>query len=173
MAPRPDPPTEHRPTAHPQDVWEVMSTARAIRRFTDEPVPDDVLRRCLQAATWAPSGGNFQAWRFVILRSPEVRAAVGTAAAMALEVIESVYKMHRPGPDEDDRKALGAAKTTIAQAIEKELAEVDGTFVDAELEEEDGTWYWQVSVDTDDTDTDDDDREVRVDVRSGKVTLDE
>ena len=57
-----------------QDLWSIMSTARAVRRFTDEPVPDDVLDRCLQAATWAPSGGNFQAWRFVVLRSPEVRA---------------------------------------------------------------------------------------------------
>lgn len=87
------------------DVWTAMATSRAIRRFTDEPVPDDVLRRCLEAATWAPSGGNFQAWRFVVLRSPEVRAAVGEAARRALEVIESVYEMHRPGPDEQDRKA--------------------------------------------------------------------
>lgn len=59
------------------DVFEAMSTARAIRRYTPDPVPDDVLRRCLEAATWAPSGGNSQAWRFVILRSSEVREALG------------------------------------------------------------------------------------------------
>jgi Nitroreductase family len=36
------------------DVWEVMSTARTIRRFTDEPVDDAILTRCLEAATqWA------------------------------------------------------------------------------------------------------------------------
>jgi len=51
------------------DVWEVLSTARTIRRFTDEPVDDAVLTRCLQAATWAPSGANAQAWRFVLLRN--------------------------------------------------------------------------------------------------------
>ncbi|MBA3655302.1 MAG: nitroreductase family protein [Actinobacteria bacterium] len=56
-----------------------MSTARAIRRYRPDPVPDDVLRRCLEAATWAPSGGNRQAWRFVVLRSPEVRAVLGPA----------------------------------------------------------------------------------------------
>ena len=53
------------------DVWAVMSTARTIRRFTDEAVDDGTLTRCLQAATWAPSGANAQSWRFVILRSPE------------------------------------------------------------------------------------------------------
>ncbi|HZN12882.1 MAG TPA: nitroreductase family protein [Acidimicrobiales bacterium] len=59
------------------DVFDAMSTARAIRRYTDEPVPDDAVRKCLEAATWSPSGGNRQGWRFVILRSPEVRKILG------------------------------------------------------------------------------------------------
>ncbi|MGA7053727.1 MAG: nitroreductase family protein, partial [Mycobacterium sp.] len=63
------------------DVWEVMSTARTIRRFTDEPVDDVVLARCMEAATWAPSGANAQGWRFIVLRSPEQRAVVAKAAA--------------------------------------------------------------------------------------------
>ena len=87
------------------DVWEVMSTARTIRRFTDEPVDDATLARCLEAATWAPSGANAQAWRFVVLRSPELRAVVATAAAHALEVIEPVYGMTRPNDDDDSRQA--------------------------------------------------------------------
>ncbi|HNM83448.1 MAG TPA: nitroreductase family protein [Mycobacterium sp.] len=82
-----------------------MSTARSIRRFTDEPVPDAVLARCLQAATWAPSGANAQGWRFVVLRSPEQRAAVAAAAARVLEVIEPVYGMTRPAADDDSRQA--------------------------------------------------------------------
>jgi nitroreductase len=88
-----------------RDVWEVLSTNRSIRRFTDEPVGDDVLRRCLEAATWAPNGANAQAWRFVVLRSPEARAAVAEAARQALGVIESVYRMTRPDPDDDSRTA--------------------------------------------------------------------
>ena len=87
------------------DVWEVMSTARTIRRFTDEPVDDATLARCLEAATWAPSGANFQSWRFVVLRSPELRAVVGQAAAEALKVIEPVYRMSRPDPDDHSRRA--------------------------------------------------------------------
>jgi nitroreductase len=90
------------PTA---DVWDVMSTARTIRRFTDEPVTDETLARCLQAATWAPNGANAQGWRFIVLRSPELRAVVANAAARALEVIEPVYGMSRPADDDDSRRA--------------------------------------------------------------------
>src|SRR5260370_430005 len=87
------------------DVWEVMSTARTIRRFTDEPVDDATVTRCLEAATWAPSGANAQAWRFVVLRSPEQRAVVAMAAAHALEVIEPVYGMSRPADDDHSPRA--------------------------------------------------------------------
>jgi len=93
------------PAEPTRDVWTALSTARTIRRFTDEPVPDTVLARCLEAATWAPSGANAQAWRFVVLRSPEVRAVVAQAAAKALTVIEPVYGMARPDPGDTSRRA--------------------------------------------------------------------
>lgn len=87
------------------DLWAVMSTARTIRRFTDEPVDDATLARCLEAATWAPSGANAQSWRFIVLRSAALRAAVAAAAAQALEVIEPVYGMTRPADDDNSRRA--------------------------------------------------------------------
>ncbi|HEU5023391.1 MAG TPA: nitroreductase family protein [Spirillospora sp.] len=87
------------------DVWTVMSTARTIRRFTDQPVDEATLARCLQAATWAPSGANAQEWRFIVLRSPESRAVVAKAAQQALRVIESVYGMTRPNDSDDSRRA--------------------------------------------------------------------
>ena len=92
-------------TGPTSDVWEARSTARTIRRFTDQPVDDATLARCLEAARWAPSGANAQRWRFVVLRSPESRAAVAEAAAQALAVIEPVYGMSRPDPDDDSRGA--------------------------------------------------------------------
>jgi nitroreductase len=87
------------------DVWEVLSTARAIRRFSDEPVDDATLRRCLEAATWAPSGGNAQHWRFIVLDSPEMRAVVQQAADASLKIIEPIYGMSRPAPDDTSRAA--------------------------------------------------------------------
>src|SRR3954452_5370107 len=82
-----------------------MSTARTIRRFTAEQVDDVTLARCLEAATWAPSGANAQCWRFIVLRSPEQRAVVAKAAAQALQVIEPVYGMTRPPADDHSRRA--------------------------------------------------------------------
>jgi len=88
-----------------RDVWEVLATSRAIRRFTDEPVDEETLRRCLEAATWAPSGGNAQHWRFIVLDSREMRAVVQQAADAALKVIEPIYGMSRPAPDDTSRTA--------------------------------------------------------------------
>ena len=87
------------------NIWETMSTARSIRRFADEPVDDATLARCLDAARHAPSGANAQRWRFIVLRSPEARAAVAIAAVEALTVIEPVYGMSRPDPDDDSQQA--------------------------------------------------------------------
>lgn len=92
-------------TGASRDIWEVLSTARTIRRFTDQPVDDATLTRCLEAARWAPSGANAQGWRFVVLRSAEQRAVVAKAAAQALAVIEPVYGMSRPARDDTSRRA--------------------------------------------------------------------
>ncbi len=91
---------------HPtNDVWEVLSTARSIRRFTDEMVDDTTLERCLEAATWAPNGANAQLWRFIVLDAPEQRAAVAKAAELALDTIESIYGMSRPAVEDNSRAA--------------------------------------------------------------------
>jgi nitroreductase len=87
------------------DVWEVLSTARSIRRFTDEPVDDATLERCLEAATLAPNGANAQLWRFIVLDAPQQRAAVAKAAQIALDSIESIYGMTRPADGGDSRAA--------------------------------------------------------------------
>jgi nitroreductase len=87
------------------DVWTVMSTARAIRRFTAEPVDDATLARCLRAAAWAPSGANAQERRFIVLQSPEQRAVIALAAREALKIIEPVYGMTRPADDDDSPRA--------------------------------------------------------------------
>ena len=40
------------------DIFEVMSTMRAMRRLKFDPVSDELINKILQAAQWAPSGGN-------------------------------------------------------------------------------------------------------------------
>lgn len=59
------------------DLYEAMSTLRAVRRLREDPIPDDVLQRILQAAAWAPSGGNVQPWRIVVVRDAQKREHIG------------------------------------------------------------------------------------------------
>jgi nitroreductase len=58
-------------------LLEGMSTTRSIRRFRPDPIPDDLLRSVLTAATWAPSGSNTQNWRIMVVSDPEKRRQVG------------------------------------------------------------------------------------------------
>ena len=55
------------------DLVEALRTTAAVREFTDEPVPDEVVGRVLDAARFAPSGGNRQGWRVVVLKDLGVR----------------------------------------------------------------------------------------------------
>ncbi|KMV23034.1 nitroreductase [Mycobacterium heckeshornense] len=82
-----------------------MSTATAVRRYRDDPVDDATLDRCLRAASWAPSGANQQPWRFVVLRSDEVRAVVTAAARQAWERLTEFYGVSPPEPDAHDPRS--------------------------------------------------------------------
>jgi len=58
------------------DAREVLYTTRAMRRVKPDPVPVDVQARILDAAVRAPSGGNSQSWRFLLVDDPGLRAAL-------------------------------------------------------------------------------------------------
>ena len=59
------------------ELFEVMSTQRAMRRLKPDPVPDSAIRQILSMAVYAPSGGNRQSWSFVVVRDPAKRARLG------------------------------------------------------------------------------------------------
>lgn len=59
------------------DLYEVMRTTFAARDFTDDDVSDEVLSRILDNARFAPSGGNRQGWRVVIVRDEKTKDALG------------------------------------------------------------------------------------------------
>lgn len=65
------------PVPEPQtSLYEAMSTLRAVRRLRPDPIPPEVLNRVLQAACWAPTGGNQQPWRVVVVQDPDRKAAL-------------------------------------------------------------------------------------------------
>ncbi|HTW43428.1 MAG TPA: nitroreductase family protein [Solirubrobacteraceae bacterium] len=58
------------------DLVEAMRCAPTTRRFEPDPVPADALVRVLDNARFAPSGGNRQGWRVVVVQDPELRVAL-------------------------------------------------------------------------------------------------
>jgi nitroreductase len=59
------------------DLLEALYTTRAMRRVKPDPIPEDVQARILDAAIRAPSGGNAQNWRFVLVDDPAVKTTLG------------------------------------------------------------------------------------------------
>ncbi len=55
------------------DLYELMRCVPSTRSFTDEPVQRDVLERVFDNARFAPSGGNRQGWRVVVVTDPAAR----------------------------------------------------------------------------------------------------
>jgi nitroreductase len=63
-----------------KDVLEALRARRSVRKYRDEPVAEDVLRRILEAARIAPSARNIQEWRFVVVRDADTRRRLVPAA---------------------------------------------------------------------------------------------
>jgi nitroreductase len=59
------------------ELYEAMRTLRAVRRLGPDPIPDEVLHRVLEAATWAPTGGNRQPWRVIVVKDPVRKQRLG------------------------------------------------------------------------------------------------
>lgn len=49
-------------------VFEVIKERRSIRKYKKEEVPQDKIKKVLEAANWAPSNGNSQPWKFIVMR---------------------------------------------------------------------------------------------------------
>ena len=58
------------------ELIEALRTTGAVREFDPEPVADSVVERILETARFAPSGGNRQGWRVVVVQDSEVRTAI-------------------------------------------------------------------------------------------------
>ena len=75
------------------DVYEALYTTRAMRRCRPDPIPDDVQQRILDAAIRAPSGGNTQNWRFMLVDDPGLRGRLGPIYRDCLSMLwATVYK---------------------------------------------------------------------------------
>lgn len=75
-----------------------MYTARSLRHFTAEPVPEELITKVLDAAIRASSGGNTQHWTFIVVRDAEKRRQLGALYRKASDHQAAVYAA-RPKPE--------------------------------------------------------------------------
>lgn len=107
------------------DVYEAVTSRRAVRAFSDRPVSRDVLERVLTAATRAPSSGNLQPWHLYVVTGEPLAELKGRATARALAGDpgdEREYPMYPAGLASPylDRFAATAAQRYAALGIERD-----------------------------------------------------
>jgi nitroreductase len=91
------------------DIAEALYTTRAMRRVKPDPVPLEVQARILDAAIRAPSGGNTQNWRFLLVDDPAVIGRIGPLYRHSIEQLwATIYA---------DRLAAAAADPEAAESI--------------------------------------------------------
>jgi len=90
--------------ARAKALCDEMDRRRSVRHFTDEAIPLDVVRRCIQLAAHAPSGANKQPWTFALVTDPAIKSQIREAAEAEEEAF---YGGRAPQSWLDDLAALG------------------------------------------------------------------
>ncbi|RZB19033.1 nitroreductase [Streptomyces sp. F001] len=98
------------------DIYEAVTSRRAVRGFTDRPVPREALERVLSAAAWAPSASNIQPWHaYVLTDAPlaELKKHAGERLVAGDPWDEPEYEQYPPtlkSPYGERRSAFGAQR---------------------------------------------------------------
>ncbi len=102
------------------DLYEMMSTLRAVRRLRPDHVDDEVIERVLQAAAWAPTGGNQQPWHVVVVKDPVLKAGLQDLYEPEWNHYIGAVRDRMPAMDEADREKLertASAGDALAQNL--------------------------------------------------------
>src|SRR4029434_9238406 len=62
--------------AEETDLFDIIHTTRAMRRLKPDPVPDELVRKILEAGIAAANGGNRQTWRFLVIKDRTIKERV-------------------------------------------------------------------------------------------------
>src|SRR5437763_12434950 len=80
-------------------LFEIMQTTRSMRRLKSDPVPPALVRKILEAGVSAPSGGNMQRWRFLVIKDPSIKQTVGAYYKRTWdEQVAPRYRAGEPAP---------------------------------------------------------------------------
>ena len=81
------------------ELFDIVHTMRAMRRLKPDPVPDELIRKILEAGTCAPNAANTQRWRFLVVKDIEIKKKVQVFYKRALdEIVGPRYASSAPPP---------------------------------------------------------------------------
>jgi len=72
-----------------QELDMLIKGRRSIRQWKKEDVPDELLKKAVELAIWAPNGGNYQGWRFVVVKKKETIEKMASAVQSVADKIAS------------------------------------------------------------------------------------
>jgi nitroreductase len=87
------------------DLFDALQGRKSIRRYKQTPVPDEDIRKILEAGRWAPSASNAKPWSFLVIKDREV------LKKMADAVRDMLDKMIPYAESEKEAQRLSAYKT--------------------------------------------------------------
>jgi nitroreductase len=94
-------------TPNTADLFEIIGTTRSMRRLKPDPVPNELIRKILEAGVCAPSAGNMQRWRFLVIKDPAIKQTVGAFYKRAFdEQVAQRYRAGEPAPGMSREKFL-------------------------------------------------------------------
>ena len=94
---------------HASDLFEIIRTIRSMRRLKPDPVPNGLIRKILEAGVCAPSGGNTQRWRFLVIRDTKIKETVGALYKRAWdEQVAPRYRAGEPAPGMSRERSTAA-----------------------------------------------------------------
>jgi len=67
----------------------LIKSRRSIRKWKMDEVPDELLKKAVELATWAPNGGNYQGWTFIAVKNREIIRKMADAVQAAADTIAS------------------------------------------------------------------------------------
>jgi nitroreductase len=97
------------------DALEAMETCRAMRWLKSDPVPEELIRKVLRAATCASSPGNSQGWDFVVVRDPALRKQI--AEIFRTEVKPRILPV--PESADGSRKLMSAGALHLLDTLDR------------------------------------------------------
>lgn len=124
----------------PQEIglFETLSTMRAMRRLRPDPIPDELIHQILAAGICAPSGGDRQPWRFIVVKDPAVKKQLQVVYKKGLDL---VLRQQAANPPPGKNQAQNVRRHAAVEYLTEHLHEAPVLIVCCMLQGEDNGTY--------------------------------